>query len=238
MGGVDTISVDKNDKLYKFICTSGFHRIYSTKDIISSVTLNVISNIDNSGQSHWFPTNVESVSIKDCTILSNSQLTNMCSGCTNLTSFEATNFNTANATSMENAFSNCSKLVSLNLSNLDTKNVTNMNNAFSGCGNLTSLDLSGWNTNNVRRVENMFSACGSLTSLILDGWSLPPFNQISTVNMFGDPNNIHTLINKNISISVKKCGVYTEPTIKAVLDNMNIILDSSGQSTIKYSFIS
>ena len=144
-GAIDTITVDKNNKLYKQICKGGFHRIYSTKDIISSVTLNVISNIDNSGQFHWFPTNVQGVSIKDCTIGTGSQLINMCSGCTNLTSFEAINFDVKNATSMENAFSNCSNLVSLDLSGLNNVyNVKNMKNLFNNCQNLKTIDISTW----------------------------------------------------------------------------------------------
>ena len=144
-GAIDTITVDKNNKLYKQICKGGFHRIYSTKDIISSVTLNVISNIDNSGQFHWFPTNVQGVSIKDCTIGTSSQLINMCSGCTNLTSFEAINFDVKNATSMENAFSNCSNLVYLDLSGLNhVYNVNNMKNLFNNCQNLKTIDISTW----------------------------------------------------------------------------------------------
>lgn len=143
-GGADTISVDKNDKLYKYICTNGFNCIVAAKNIISSVTLNKIDKIDNSGQNSWFPANVKSVSIKDCIIPSGSQLANMCSGCTSLTSFEATNFNTANATSMENAFSGCHSLNTLDLSGLNTNNVTNMTNLFNGCQNLKKIDISTW----------------------------------------------------------------------------------------------
>ena len=68
----------------------------------------------------------------------------MCSGCTSLTSFEATNFNTVNATSMESAFSGCHSLKTLDLSGLNANNVTNMTNLFNGCQNLKKIDISTW----------------------------------------------------------------------------------------------
>lgn len=68
----------------------------------------------------------------------------MCSGCTSLTSFEATNFNTVNATSMESAFSGCHSLKALDLSGLNANNVTNMTNLFNGCQNLKKIDISTW----------------------------------------------------------------------------------------------
>lgn len=142
--GYDTVTVDKNNILYKYICTNGFNCIAAAKNIISSVTLNKIDKIYNSGQNSWFPTNVKSVSIKDCIIPSSYQLANMCSGCTSLTSFEATNFNTVNATSMESAFSGCHSLKALDLSGLNANNVTNMTNLFNGCQNLKKIDISTW----------------------------------------------------------------------------------------------
>ena len=191
-GGVDTISVDKNDKLYKFICTSGFHKIYSEKDIISSVTLNNISQINNTGQSHWFSNGVKNVSIKDCTLQEVSQLTNMCNGCTNLTSFEATNFNVKNATSMESAFRNCSNLVSLDLSGLNNVyNVKNMKNLFNGCQNLKTIDISTW--------------------------ELQSLEAIDATGIFGT--DVHSYVgNGSFEIIVKKGNHYTTQVIKYILD--------------------
>ena len=192
-GAIDTITVDKNNKLYKQICKGGFHRIYSTKDIISSVTLNVISNIDNSGQFHWFPTNVQGVSIKDCTIGTSSQLINMCSGCTNLTSFEAINFDVKNATSMENAFSNCSNLVYLDLSGLNhVYNVNNMKNLFNNCQNLKTIDISTW--------------------------ELQSPEAITTTGIFGTGRDSY--VGKGtFEIIVKKGALYTKQVIEYILKN-------------------
>lgn len=195
-GAIDTITVDKNNKLYKQICKEGFHRIYSTKDIISSVTLNVISNINNSGQFHWFPTNVQGVSIKDCTIGPSSQLINMCSGCTNLTSFEAINFDVKNATSMENAFSNCSNLVYLDLSGLNkVYNIKNMKNLFNGCQNLKTIDISTWD--------------------------LQSPEAINTTGIFGTDVNSY-VGNGSFEIIVKKGAHYTKQVIEDILSNYNI----------------
>lgn len=192
-GAIDTITVDKNNKLYKQICKGGFHRIYSTKDIISSVTLNVISNIDNSGQFHWFPTNVQGVSIKDCTIGTNSQLTNMCSGCTNLTSFEAINFDVKNATSMENAFSNCSNLVYLDLRGLNkVYNIKNMKNLFNNCQNLKTIDISTWD--------------------------LQSPEEIDATGIFGTDVNSY-VGNGSFEIIVNSRALYTKNVIKSILDN-------------------
>lgn len=192
-GAIDTITVDKNNKLYKQICKGGFHRIYSTKDIISSVTLNVISNIDNSGQFHWFPTNVQGVSIKDCTIGTNSQLTNMCSGCTNLTSFEAINFDVKNATSMENAFSNCSNLVYLDLRGLNkVYNIKNMKNLFNNCQNLKTIDISTWDLQSPEAID--------------------------ATGIFGTDVNSY-VGNGSFEIIVNSRAHYTKNVIKSILDN-------------------
>ena len=45
-----------------------------------------------------------------------------------------------NITDMSNMFSNCSSLTSLNLSNFNTNNVNNMSEMFSDCSSLTSLN--------------------------------------------------------------------------------------------------
>ncbi len=209
-GGVDTISVDKNDKLYKFICTSGFHKIYSDKDIISSVTLNNISQINNTGQSHWFSKGVKNVSIKDCTLQEVSQLTNMCNGCTGLVKFEATNFNTSKATSMESAFS--------------------------GCYNLTSLDLSGFKITNITNMQNLFSGCQNLKEINMSGWNLAPYDQTNSDGMFGNVSEVNSLVGTNgIKFIMKNVGVYTKSTIETIISNFNRDLSTAGRPNITYS---
>ena len=83
---------------------------------------------------------------------------------TALTTFDSTNFNTENATTMVNMFSNCSSLTNLDLSNFDTQNVISMNRMFCNCISLIILDLSSFNTTNVTSMNYMFYNCGSLVS--------------------------------------------------------------------------
>lgn len=200
-------SVDKNNKLYKFICTNGFNRISSTN--ISTVTLNKVDKINASGL-YWFPTNVKSVSIKDCILLEGSQLTSMCSGCTFLTSFEATNFNTANATSMQDAFANCSNLISLDLSGFKITNITNMQNLFYGCQNLKEINMSGWN--------------------------LASYDQINSNGMFGIVGEVNSLVGTNgIKFIMKNVGPYTKGTIETIISNFNRELTTAGRPNITYS---
>ena len=65
-------------------------------------------------------------------------------------------FNTENITNMENMFSGCSSLTSINISNFNTSKTENMANMFSGCSSLTSINVSNFNTNNVNNMDNMF----------------------------------------------------------------------------------
>ena len=65
---------------------------------------------------------------------------NMFSGCTSLTSLDVSGFDTGKVTSMVYTFYDCRSLTSLDLSGFDTGEVTIMNNMFYGCSNLISLD--------------------------------------------------------------------------------------------------
>ena len=95
---------------------------------------------------------------------------NMFSDCTSLTSLDLSSFNTAKVTNMNDIFDGCKSLTSLDLSKFDTSNVTSMYSMFEGCSSLTTLDLSNFNTSNVTDMSNMFSACSSLTSLNLSNF--------------------------------------------------------------------
>ena len=100
--------------------------------------------------------------------------------CSSLTSLNANNFNTSNATKMSSMFSGCKSLSRLDLSGFDTSKVTNMAGMFSYCSKLTSLDVSNFNTSNVTTMSNMFDNCSNLTSLDLSG-----FDTSNVTNMSG-----------------------------------------------------
>ena len=97
-------------------------------------------------------------------------------------------FNTENVTDMSEMFSGCSSLTSLNVSNFNTTNVTNMSWMFEGCSSLTSLDLSNFNTENVTDMCGMFNACNSLKSLDLSNFNTE--NVTNMGYMFMNCNNL------------------------------------------------
>jgi surface protein len=68
-----------------------------------------------------------------------------------------TNVDTRMVTDMSEMFSGMSGLTSLDLSSFNTSNVTDMSSMFSGMSGLTSLDLSSFNTSNVTDMSSMFS---------------------------------------------------------------------------------
>ena len=127
----------------------------------------------------------------------------MFSGCSSLTSLDPSGFKTDNVTNMYSMFRNCSSLASLDLSGFKTDNVTNMSEMFSGCSSLTSLDLSGFKTDNVTEMREMFSGCSSLTSLNLSG-----FKTDNVTNMYSMFYNCSSLT--SLDLSCFKTGSVTE----------------------------
>ena len=111
--------------------------------------------------------NNANISSIDASNFDTSQVTNMYSmfnNCQFLTSLDLSNFDTSQVTDMGNMFSYCPSLTSLNVSNFDTSQVTKMQSMFYYCRALTSLDVSNFDTSQVTNMSNMFSYCYSLTN--------------------------------------------------------------------------
>ena len=88
---------------------------------------------------------------------------------------------TIGVTNMGNMFSYKSNLTSLDLSKLNTSNVTTMIYMFYKCSGLTFLDLSGWDTSNVTDMTNMtqmFDGCTSLNTIKMVGCSPSTIDKI------------------------------------------------------------
>ena len=129
----------------------------------------------------WFYGMTNLTTIDGIHYLNTSNVTNMrdmFSSCSSLTSLDVSGFNTQNVTDMYGMFYNCSSLKSLDLSHFDTSNVLNMQSMFNNCTSLTSLDLSSFDTHNVTNMFAMFSICWSLSSL-----DISSFNTQSVTNM-------------------------------------------------------
>ena len=128
------------------------------------------------------------------TLICDSGVTDMAqmfSYCSNLTTLDVSNFNTSKVTNMTYMFSNCLSLTTLDLSSFDTSNVTDMSNMFSYCSNLTTLDLSNFNTSNVTKIFYMFSYCSNLTTLDVSNFNT---SKVTSMNsMFYNCENLTTL---------------------------------------------
>ena len=92
-------------------------------------------------------------------------MSNMFSGCSRLTSLDLSSFNTAEVTNMSFMFSYCSGLLSLDLSSFNTAKVMYMTYMFRDCSGLTSLDMSSFNTAKVMDMSWMFNGCSGLTKI-------------------------------------------------------------------------
>ena len=73
------------------------------------------------------------------------------------------NLKTDSVTDMTEMFSGCTNLTSLDLSRFNTSLVTDMMYMFAGCENLTTIYVgNGWNISNVKNGEGMFNGCFNL----------------------------------------------------------------------------
>lgn len=118
-------------------------------------------------------TNCTSLTSLDVSGFKTDNVTNMCGmfwGCSRLTSLDVSGFKTDNVTDMSGMFNECSGLTSLDVSGFKTDNVMDMQLMFADCSSLTSLDVSGFKTDNVTNMQVMFSGCSSLTSLDVSGF--------------------------------------------------------------------
>lgn len=105
-------------------------------------------------------------------------------GLSNLTSIRNLGYvDWSKVTDMADMFSGCSSLTSLETVSLKTENVTSMARMFDGCSSLTVLDLSTFNTQKVTDMSNMFRNCSALTMIINnDDWS--QYQVIASTGMF------------------------------------------------------
>ena len=136
-------------------------------------------------------------SIENMELLNTSSVTNMAnmfSGCSQLTSLNVSNFDTTNVTAMNSMFSNCKSLTDLNVSNFDTKSVINIGGIFTNCSSLITLDLSNFNTSKVTNMSWMFYWCNNLVEL-----DLTNFDTRNVTNMNLMFNGCEKLSRLNIS---------------------------------------
>lgn len=167
-----------NDKTYHTVLkSSAYESGYGTRGIFTECsgveTISFSKNIDTSNMTN---------------------MANMFSKCSSLTSLDLSSFDTSNVTNMGGMFQSCSLLKSVDLSSFDTSNVIMMSNMFNYCTSLANLDLSSFDTHNVTTISDMFVHCSSLTSLDLSNFNTSNVTRMGS--MFAD---CSSLMNLNVS---------------------------------------
>lgn len=138
---------------------------------------------------------INNLSLLDTTSVTN--MSNMFSWCTNLSSFDLSAFKTSNVENMQGMF-NCylGNLTTLDLSSFDTSNVTNMSSMFGAILNLPTtdlddsatqyhdtIDLTSFDTSNVTNMSNMFYGRFALSTIyVSDKWDIS--NVVDSEGMF------------------------------------------------------
>ena len=145
---------------------------------------------------------------------------------------DVSEFNTTNVTNMYQMFSYCSSLTSLDLSSFNTSNVTNMQNMFYGCSSLTNLDLSSFNTSNVTNMTNMFSYCSSLTSLDLSSFNTSKTTNMSY--LFDDCTKLKNLNISNFDFT--NVTIYTNMFYSVPNDCYILVKDATAKDWITSKF--
>lgn len=126
----------------------------------------------------------ELVTLENMSFLNSSNVTNMYSifsGLTSLEHIDLSSFDTSRVTNMGNMFRWNSNLKQLDLSNFDTPNLEMVHGMFTGCRSLESLDLSSFNTVNVQDMSFMFRDMPSLKYLNVSSFDTSNVTNMSSM---------------------------------------------------------
>ncbi|MCL2015784.1 MAG: BspA family leucine-rich repeat surface protein [Defluviitaleaceae bacterium] len=148
--------------------------------VIEGLTYFDTSNVTNMANMFSGASSLTSLDLSSFDTSNVAMMWGMFAGANSLTLLDLPNFDTSNVTNMGIMFIGASSLTSLDLSNFDTSSVLSMENMFSGASSLTSLDLSSFDTSNVTLMFDMFSGATSLTSLDLSGFDT---SNVTNMNM-------------------------------------------------------
>ncbi len=205
-GTAYTVTIDGNS--YSGIVYSGIETIsassnsdipwYTDREFIKTVRVAQGQTIKPISTAYWFYgcSNMTSFDGTGFDTSDTTKMQLMFNGCSSLTSLDISSFNTSKVSrdGMSYMFNGCSSLASLNLSNFDTSNVTNMSGMFTACSSLTSLNVSSFNTSKVEKMTSMFRGCSSLESL-----NVSNFNTLNVTNMNTMFNNCSSLTALDLS---------------------------------------
>ena len=198
---IKNIVFDESFKTYAPTSLEHFFAGCSTLETITGLEYLNTANVKN--MSNMF-SGCQNLSSLDLSKFNTEKVTNMSRmfyGCQKLSSLDLSKFNTEKVTDMSSMFEDCLELSSLDLSNFNTKEVKQMNNMFWGCSALTSLDLSNFNTANVMDMGNMFLNCSVLTSLDLSNFNTKEVRYMHS--MFSDCSTLTTIYASDEFVTTK-----------------------------------
>ena len=91
--------------------------------------------------------------------------------CKRLVEFSIADQALPEATNLMQLLSNCSALTTVDLSSWRPDKVTSLTNALSFCSSLESANLSGWSTKELQRTNSLFYQDGALKMINISGWT-------------------------------------------------------------------
>ncbi len=154
-------------------------------DILNNTYTGVVFNKieDISFPSPWegYQSNILKARVADGQLIQPATASRFFYGCSNMTEFDASGFDTSLAKSLNSMFIFCSSLEELDLSSFNTEAVTTMNSMFCACTNLKKINVSDFITDNVTDMSSMFGGCSSLEEII----GLTDFDTSSLTQMWG-----------------------------------------------------
>ena len=177
------------------------HRMFYSSIALQSLSLGDNFNTSKATDMSEMFSYCTALTTLDLSSFNTSNVTNMhgmFSGCGKLTTPDLSSFNTSNVTDMYSMFAYCTALTTLNLNSFNTSNVTDMRGMFEKCGKLTTLDLSGFNTSNVTDMSGMFSYCVALTTLTLGANFTVPSDYYTKTTRLNPDNSCTIFMNETM----------------------------------------
>ena len=179
-----------NNAVYQATSPEGaaYARVYrgsvATDLIISKQTMNTINRTIMSSDdftSCKFQSKAALLSVEYLNVTNKATVLNhLFATCSNLTSVNASGWDTSNVTAMNDMFCQCSSLISIEgLDTWDTGNVTNMQGMFSKCSKIETLNLSSFDTKNLTNVNYLFENCFLIKDLNISTWDVSKINEFT-----------------------------------------------------------
>ena len=121
-------------------------------------------------------------------------MNNMFSGCSSLTSLNLSSWDTSLCTNFSGMFNGCTQLIEIKgIENFNVSSVTNFSNMFYQCQSLTKLDLRNWMTSSAYDMAHMFNSCSSLEVLRVDNFDTSKLGDSKMNSMFYGCSSLKTL---------------------------------------------